>query len=702
MASNIMPNPSLPADVKAVIWRIFGAGESPMKRSSTYELIELVIKKYVPSTDPHRVASEIRGWFESHGDQRWLKSEMRETVAVLILEGIGTERSETAIWAVGSIEADLAARIICSFWSVGEIDSFVECTLKTLAKLCDRDEVLDPTHIAGLDSTSAKIPKSAVKRQGRLETFRHLDLVLRGLHHGAQNLIDLMVDLRPEIYASLIKKLDHPVMQIRAAQRMIYTARRLDHRESLQWIGKKSSDALIALGLVHTLNTVNKLDEELRYLDRTGDTQHIFSTELRPPQDDLDTAAGALLTGLVDRLALLDPLACVRWVGELLSGAPYMLVHGGKSEIPHRIRQLETACTKLLARLVCQSWSDDLLAELRAGLCLTPRKTWTRHMAEIAWEIRETDPVRAAQIARATLKEHERYVTEEVGRNRLFLNWSDWHQRDWFTGLGIALVLSHEELDLPKWVSAQCQALPLSVWDIEENHEAFCTADRAVQHWFLVVLHAIPPLIELGRKIDPSDVRTLAEMLWTHYEFTGQYLPRNFEALVVVEHAARSAAEYGKPSDVWLLDQARFPGVGPRALWALIDQRNLKNTRGDRTDARYDKIITDEFFSIASDRYHTDGPFDLEALCYWGQLWLLLDAVNEAEQTAMAIIAFPLKEHSRADKILVLKLLALVVSKRKLASAIRDYPALFYSQLWYSYTPSEEREDRQQIDEKLK
>ena len=79
----------------------------------------------------------------------------------------------------------------------------------------------------------------------------------------------------------------------------------------------------------------------------------------------------------------------------------------------------------------------------------------------------------------------------------------------------------------------------------------------------------------------------------------------------------------------------------------------------------------------------------------------MLGAIDEAKQTALAISAFPLKEHDRVYKILVLKLLLLVASKRKLAPTIEDYIVSFYGQLWPGYTPSEERADRQQIDELL-
>ena len=709
MVSNGIPSISLPDEAKAVIWRIFGAGESPLNSSSTYELIELVVGKRASSIDLNRVIREIRGWFESHGDRRWLKSEMGEPVAVMIVEGIRTERSETATFAIGSIEADLAARIIRARWCPKEIDSFVEAVLTTLENLCDQDEVLDVTRCSDFiaqDSIRAKIPKNTVEREGRLETFQYLDthgfeFVYRGLHPTIGNLIELVVELRPGQFESLIERLDHPVVRTRAAHRMIAAVRPLDHCRTLLWIKKGSCDEMIALAIMHTLNTVNRLDEDIRSANRVDVDQHIWSTKLRPPQDDLDTAAANLLTGLIDRLATLDQLVCVRWTGELLSRAPYILYQHGSRDMPRRIEQLERVCTRLIARLVRQSWSDDLLVEFRSGLCLTSRTTWTRHMAEVAWEIRHEEPARATEIARMTLDIHKQQIADQLEQNHLFLDWSDWHQREWFSGLGVALVLSHEELDLPSWVSAQCSALPLSVWDAEENHEAFSTADRAVQHWFLVALHVIPALKELGRTVDAVAVCTLVKILWDHCHFVGRYLPGQVETSIVVEHAARFATEFGEPSDSWLLDQARHPGVGSRALWALIDQRRIKGTRKGRTDAHYDEILATELARVASDRFGGGGRFDLETLWFWGQLWLLLGAIDEAKQTAMAISAFPLKEHDRVYKILVLKLLLLVASKQKLVPTIEDYIASFYGQLWHGYTPSEERADRQQIDELL-
>ena len=138
---------------------------------------------------------------------------------------------------------------------------------------------------------------------------------------------------------------------------------------------------------------------------------------------------------------------------------------------------------------------------------------------------------------------HDQHIAEQLEQNRLFLDWSDWHQREWFSSLGRALVLSQEELDLTGWISERCRELPLSVWDAEEKFDAFFAADRAAQNWFLVAVHAIPALKELGRTIDPVAVRTLAESLWNHCRFAEQYLPSHPAALVTSELAARSSSQ---------------------------------------------------------------------------------------------------------------------------------------------------------------
>ena len=698
--------PCLTEEAKAIIWQIFSEGASPLTRLSPYEAIELVARKHLSSNDAEQSIVTIRGWFESYEERRSLKSDMQESVAVMILEGVGSVCGETEVWAVGSIDAEVATRVVPSLWSRKKIESFVEAALNALETLCIRDNVLDATRLERSSPADVRTTRQDIERKGRLEFYRQLDshgfdLVLRALHPAAGNLLALVVELQPEKFESMVETLDHPVVQARAAHHMVAATLHSDHRATLGWIAHGSCNGLIALAIVHTLNTVNRLDNDIRLADRADPDRYPPSTELRPHQDDLDTAASSLLEGLVDRLAVLDPPACARWIGELLSGATYVLNRHPGHEIPRRVSQLEKACTELCVRLFRDKWCPDLLPELIAGLRHTPRISWTRHMAEIAWELRDVEPARAAEIAGTALDEHERQITAEMERDHVFLEWHDWDHREWLTCLGIALAMSCNEIDLPHWVRSRCHALPLSVWDAEENYSAFSSADRVVQHRFLVALHAIPILKLLEHPADPASVRALAETLWAHSSFAERHLHGHADTSIVVEYAARYAIEDGAPTDAWLLEQVRNSGLPPRSLWALIDQRIQRNCRDDGKEAPDEEAILTEFARIASNRFGDGGGFNLEALRYWGLLWLLLGAVDEAEKTATAIFAFPLRAHDRGYKILALKLLARVARSRPLSPALAEFTASLYRQLWSSYTPGEERADRQQIDETL-
>ena len=693
-------------EAKAVIWRIFGEGASPFKEKSSYELIEPVARKRLPSNDMERSIALIREWFESYGDRHWLKSHMREAVAELILQGVGTEFVEEAIWAVGSIDVEVMIDVIRTLWSCEEIDAFVESVFRVLQKLCERDRVLDASRIVRSLPANARISKDAVGREGRLETFYHLDshgfdLVHQALYPAAGNLLELVIKLRPEQFRALIECLDHPVMQARAAHHMVLISRHSDHRTTLQWIGAESCDALIALAIVHTLNTVNQLDEELRFAEHVDEERHFIRTELQPGQDDLDSATAALLEDLVLRLGVLAPLACARWVGEILSGASYILHRDDNREMPRRISQLEKACTTLCSHLFRENWSPNLLSEFIAGLRHTPRSSWTRHIAELSWELREKAPARASEIAKAAFEEHEQQIEKEIEQQRVYLNGHDWHQRESLQGLAIALVLSQEELDLPSWVRSQCRGLPLSVWDVEEDYTSFCAAHRVALHWFLVAFHAIPVLNELGRPADPASVRSLSETLWAHYGFAERHVHSLPDATIVVEYAARYAIEHGASSDLWLLEQVRNPTLGPLTLWALIDQRNKKNEREGHAETQDDKLILLESTRIAAERFGGGKQFDLMSLHHWGLLWLSLGAVDEAKKTAMAILALPLRANERAHKIMALKLLAFVATKRTLAPDVSEYTTTIYRELWPGFTPAEERADKQWIDDKF-
>ena len=710
MSDESMTGRTLPAEANSVIWRILGTWAFPWNRVSPYDLIERMLDD-VSAAGREQIMDELHSWFESTGGKAWLRADVAEFASVFIVAGIGDQRSTPATWAIGSIGSPVMARVLRSRWSGERIDGFVHDALTQLERLCMRDEVMDVsrctrfTSSSALDPRNTKIPKDALVRDGRLETFReidghHFELVHSGLYPAVGNLIDLVVDLRPEQLKPLMERLDHPVMQGRAADRVMATTRRVDHRASLHWISRDSCDALVALAIVHTLNTVNALDQDIRSVD--GIYEVHWSTELRGPQDDLNKAAAGLISGVVDRLSALEPSACAGWIGELLSGAPYMLDHDREREIPCRAEQLENECTALLARLVRESWSEELLVSLQGGLRRTPRETWTRHMADVAWELLDSSHDRATEIARATLDEHKRYIAKALESNHLYIHWDDWHTRQWAHGLGVALALSQDELNLTKWVAERCEALPLSGWDAEDNHEAFSTAQQVAQHWFLVALLAIEPRMKVGRTVDPTEVRTLAEWLFTHCQFAMRHVRNYPERTETVEYAARCVVEYGEPSDVWLMKQARNPGVGPRALWALIDQRIRKNRRERQLIDTDGDILASEYLRLVSKRFRDGDQDDLESLQYWGHLWLLLEATNEAELTANKLMTVLQRRHDHGYGIIVLKLLALVNTERPLSPDGQAYFAARYRQLWPGHTPRAERNHRKEIDDLLK
>ena len=699
MTSRIVPSISLPPDAKTMIWRIFGNGESPLSQKATYDLIEPITRRRVCSSNQDQAIAEISTWFESSGSEKALNREMIVPVAGLIIEGIGDvlsspdgiEDGDTAFWAVGSIDPRVAAPLIRTAWMQDEIDSFIHHMLNTLEILCKDKAVLDLNRVAPVGIANAKLSMNDVRGQTSLEAFLDLYDCDWWLYDGIGNVIELIVKLNPEHFYTLVERIDHPVILLRAARCTIGAPSLWDHRKHLQWITCGSSDGLVGLALVHVLKSLNKLDSDLR---RAAESQHA--------RDDLEATASGVIASLADRLALIEPAARARWIVELLNHGLTALDSYDRGEKTRRVEQLEKICTQLLVQLVCRSKSDELLAELRQGLCLDPLRPRSLPLAAVAWEIRDEQPGKARDIARLILGTYEQRITERMASNRtLFYTLGDWHDRDWIVGLGIALALSSKETDLQDWVSVRCHELPLSVWDAEEDVHEFGIAERFAQLHFLVALHAIPALSQKGRAVDPSAVRLLAEKLWAHCHFAGRFTGRQPANSEASEYAARIAIAFGEPSDVWVLEQARNPEVDAHTLWALIDQRMSRGARVLGPHAQHDTIVATEILCLASARFSDLRGFALSELHYLAKLWLLLDAADEAERTAMALVAFSEPLLTRHDKLLALKLLAIAANKRRPVPSMANQVALLYNELWRSYTPAVELEDRRQIDQLL-
>ena len=714
--------PSVSDQAREVVWRVFGNGESPLTGRSSYELICPIVESFVPAADQRTVAREIQGWFSSFGSRHWLQSEMEGPVATVIVEELkavdwSVDWSETAVWAIGSIDANLAASLMHADWSPAAIDGFVDATLEILKTTCNRNRVLDASRVlsSDLDGARAEIPQDAFSLEVKVETFRKLlvqDLrLVFGLHVVVGNLIDLSMVLRPDLLNHLVDSIAHPVVQARAAFCAIRDARHSNHRATLDWIRADSCPAQIAIAIVLSLETVNCLDHDIRW-DRdirpfTGhnDATHQWSTELRPSCDDLDREAENLLTGLVDSLLQLGPPKCVRWVGELLGMAPSCLESQGNGK-PARVQQLETACIEVLVRLARQSWSCDLTESLIRGLRTAPQEMWTRHLGAFAWELRGSAPKHAAPIAQAALCCHEAHIVEVLTDNIPMLDENNWERRERNVSLGASLAVAERTRDLQEWIVDCCRQLPLSAWDADdlEDLRTFNTAEKVARHWFLVAFHAISPLGELGRRIDPAVVLSLTEKFFDHCHYAQPYAFKHPASSNEAEYVARYAVAYGGARTQWLLDLARHPAVGARILWAMVNQGGLSIERVEDGGAgpHLDEMFVTELASIASGRFEGGRRCDLETLMYWGHLWLSLGKTQEAKQAALAILAFPEKLLTRAHTILILKLLALVAGKSGLELPLRDRLQAMYRELWSVFTPLEERSDREQIDTLLK
>ena len=550
--------------------------------------------------------------------------------------------------------------------------------------LSEKDSVLDANRIERIGADNAEVSINEVPRQRRLQSLRDLSDNDWWLYSGVANVIELLVRLDPEYFYTVVDRIGHPVIQARAANSMIRMHICLEDEKPFQWITGGASDALVALAIVHTLNSVNDKD---RNFPRSANIQDMDEVP--------DSTSSSLLSGLVERLALLKPIESIRWIFELLWYSEFSLIRQSGGGKPHRAEELESLCTQLLTRLVCQYWSDEMIAEIHEGLSLTSLAPRALPLANVAWDIREVQPARSSEIAQLILETLKDYDARSY-------TLSLWQERDWLTSLATALVLSCDTLDLPEWVSAQCRALPLSVWDAEQNLRGFSTAERAAQFRFLVAFYAFQMLAQLGRAPHPGTVCSLAEKLWVHCQFTGQHILRLPEDSVATEYAAHMAVLFGEPSDVWILEQAKSPGLDLRSFWALVDQRLPDTSPVGAPISRHDKMLAGELLLIAKDRFGNVRKFGLADLHFLAKLWLSLDASVEAEETALAILTFGQPLLTRMDQILALKLLAFAISKRKTVATTRNDIMAIYSHLWpSSYTPAHEDVERKEIDNLL-
>lgn len=688
---------SLPLAGRSVIWRIFGQGESPFIRRTSFELIEPIVRKHIREDDQGLFISEIANCFEIQGEQRWLKKDMRVPVAVLILDGVRDAVSypneiagqDTLFWAIGSIDPDTAAPIIRSVWSPHKIEEFAEYALDILRSLSEGDNVLDANRVVRIDSDKMKVSIREVVRKDRLDTLRRIDHSSFYLYSGVANVIGLLVELNVEYFYALVERIEHLFLQASAADRMIYRCGTPYDLPPARWVSETASDDLVALATVHAIEQMNRSDDE-------GARRGIAAIQ----ENDDQTVGYRLLATLVDRIGLIEPIRCAARIFDLFDYGRYALRSDGRSGKPRRVQQLDQLCVDSLVRLVKETWSGGLLVELRSGLRLNNLSPSTFLLAEVAWELRDSHPERASEICGLILELLDEKIHRAVSEEeRLYYFANDWHGRDPILGFAVALAISDPGLDYLEWLSNSCRELPLSAWDREENFNVFLSTDRIVHFRFLIVLYAIQVRKQMGADVDADAILSVAEKLWEHCHFADSDVLRGPEEFDTAEYAARIALKFGEPRDTWIIKQAKSPDVHLRTLFGLVDELMSDKTNGSGSKKRVSNGLAHVLSDTVTNRFAHIGNLNMPELAWLGRIWLSLKVKTEAGRTANAILAFDGQRVDRPDKILALKLLALASDDANQDAWRVNETHKLYAELWpTTYTPVHEQADRREVD----
>ena len=679
-----------PVEARQAIWRIFGNGLAPLKQRTWCDLVYPIIRERLGKTDEaDRVIAEIRGWFDPECGPNQLRPDASEAVAEMIVDGIGAAldqtagigNHDTAFWAMGSIHPDVAAPIIRAMWSTDQIDAFAAYALYTLASLHETGDIRDPKPVLGEDVEGAKARPSETGHRDPLRTLQvgseTAYQAWRLMYPGIPQVVNLLLELNPEMLPDLVDRVHDPLLQSFAAFCAVGFYSPSDHRKPLRWVTDTSPTPLIALAILHVMEIVRETEFAGGKVASTG------TVDTREPAPVSD-----LIDDMVSSFAALEPAEGTRWLFDLLNYTSF-----GPPGKPAIAELIERHCTQLLKNIVFNHWSGEVLNQMVVGLRRATLEPRGKPLADIAREIRDQQPEKAVQISGILLDEHERRMTEALADDSRSAHLSDhWNQREWLIALGATVVIQHDNIDPLDWATDQCKALPLSAWDADEEWQAFRRADEIAQIHMTVGLYAVQLLKDVSRSPDCGKLRTFAEQVWAQADFVRRYADLLVDDSKTAELAARVAAALGEPDQEWILRQANNAAVDPRTLWALLDQIRHQD------DARIHVDTVTEIRNIASDRYINAVDVNPRSAPHLANLWVLLDAPEEAGKTAEVLLSYHQSRTNGTDAIPVLKLLAFAAGRGELAGhLIAAYQSL-YDELWGQYTPPDELHAQQEID----
>ncbi len=690
MTSKEPPTTLLPVAARQGIWRIFGNGLAPLKHRTCYDLVDPIIRRQIEKTDEaDRAIAEIRNWFDADGGPDQLRQKMREPVAELIIDGIkealssatGIENHDTAFWATGSIHPDIAAPIMRTSWSPEQIDRFARYALDALVSLDEKGYIIDPKHIVGPDIRGATAHPSETHSDDLLRTFQvgpdTAYQAYRLMHPGIPQVVALLLKLKPEMLPELVDRVQNRSLQSFATSCVAGIGATSDYRQPLQWIADTSSTALIALSILHTLEIVHQREIASRDLMGCGTAEAVDLAAMSDP-----------IAELVSSLADLGPARSTWWAFELLN-------HTSVGPDPKRpvAEQVEHHCTQLLNDNALQHWSNEVAREMKDGLRRARFEPRGKPLADIAWGMRDAEPGKASRISGIILEEHERRMAMALEDSGHFPYLAGrWNHQDWLHALGAAVVIHHKDVDPLDWAMEKCKTLSMSAWDVDERGQVFRTADQVAQTQMTVGLYAVQLLTESGRVLDCGKLRTFAENVWVHADFVRKCYDAINDNSVVSQFAVRVAAALGEPDQAWALQQAVSPSVDPQTLSALLDHMKLQDNA-----SAHDNTFA-EIRKIASDRYINAAEVNPRSAPHLANLWVLLDAPQEAAETAQVLLTYHPSHADRAHAIPALKMLAFAESRGALAGDLVEASRSLYDNLWGQHTPRKEIHAREEID----
>ena len=372
MAGNKVPAVQLPLEVRLVVWRIFGDGLAPKKEKTWHDLVAPVILHRLGKThEADRAIAQIRGWFDPDGGASQLRPDMTQPVAEMIIDGIGGALSETngvgnhdtAFWAMGSICPDVSAAIIRSSWRPEQIDAVAAYVLDTLESLHGKGDIIDPKHAFGRDIQGVRARSSEI---GHYEPLRAYHIgpdtefqAYRTMYSGIASIVDLLLELKPEMLPDLVYRVQDPLLQSFGAFCVAGTGATSEHRQPLRWITDTSPTALIALAVLHIL-------EVAREAERADATVSGSSTAETPNPATLADP----IADLVSSLAALGPAKSTWWAFELLNHTYF-----GPDEKRSSVELFEQHCTRLIEDVVLHHWSDEVTTRIGNGLAASQIRT---------------------------------------------------------------------------------------------------------------------------------------------------------------------------------------------------------------------------------------------------------------------------------------------------------------------------------------